>query len=431
MDKKIFREAALERLSTPEQLDQTMRVTRSAHWLAILCFFTIVFLACGWSVISGVSIKVYGQGILVTPQGILDVVSSSGGRILEFTVSEGQEVQVGDIVARIDQPDLRAELQARTDQLKDLEAQHQRIRAFHTRELASQAEYFAQKRKNQKQSIDFLEQRLGWLEERLGYEEELTQKQFIGRQRPIDTQIDINTAKENLATAANVLNQFDLEENNIRIAKEREILQGELELNSLSRQVAILSDRLKRETVVKSPYLGTVVEFKVNVGEIVGNGSSLFSVIPEESRSTGSGQTRDTDLVAVLYVGPEDGKKIIPGMQAQIDPATIKKEEYGFINGRVRQVSEIPSTPEGMMRVLKNTQLVEALSGEGAPFEVIIDLNPDSNTPTGFEWSSSVGPSTTINIGTLTQGSVIVRDVRLISLVIPALQNLFEAKQEV
>ena len=118
-------------------------------------------------------------------------------------------------------------------------------------------------------------------------------------------------------------------------------------------------------------------------------------------------------------------------MQAQIDPATIKKEEYGFINGRVRQVSEIPSTPEGMMRVLKNTQLVEALSGEGAPFEVIIDLNPDSNTPTGFEWSSSVGPSTTINIGTLTQGSVIVRDVRLISLVIPALQNLFEAKQEV
>jgi len=166
----------------------------------------------------------------------------------------------------------------------------------------------------------------------------------------------------------------------------------------------------------------------VNVGEVVAISASLFSVIPTELRSEGLGNRRDSDLVAILYVAPEDGKKIRLGMQAQIDPATVKREEYGFMTGRVRQVSEIPSTPEGMMRILKNAQLVETLSGDNAPFEVMVDLDPDPSTPSGFQWSSSTGPDTSINTGTLASGSMIVRKVRLISLVIPALENLFESE---
>jgi hypothetical protein len=36
MDKPLFRQAALERLSSPEQLDQLVRVTHPLGWLALL-----------------------------------------------------------------------------------------------------------------------------------------------------------------------------------------------------------------------------------------------------------------------------------------------------------------------------------------------------------------------------------------------------------
>ena len=412
MSKRIFRDVALERLSTPEQLDQVMQVTRPIHWIAILSFFTLIFVAGAWSILSGASIKVSGQGILVTQQGVLEVVTTSSGRITSFTVEEGEFVQAGQVVAQIDQPDLQAELESASLELSE-------IRTFQERERAIQDEYLTQRKRNVLLSIEFLNQRLTWLEERLAYEEELTKKKFIGRQRPIDTQIEINTAQEALAVANNTLNEIDLQENNTRVG-------SELQVNSLTRRVKVLQSRLDRESVVKSPYDGTVVEFKVNVGEVVSKSASLFSVIPTELRSEGLGSRRDTDLVAILYVAPEDGKKIRLGMEAQIDPVTVKREEYGFMTGRVRQVSEIPSTPEGMMRILKNPQLVATLSGANAPFEVMVDLDPDPSTPSGFRWSSSTGPDTSINTGTLANGSMTVRKVRLISLVIPALQSLFE-----
>jgi HlyD family secretion protein len=113
-------------------------------------------------------------------------------------------------------------------------------------------------------------------------------------------------------------------------------------------------------------------------------------------------------------------------MTAQIAPTMVKREEYGFIQGRVRSVAEIPSSAEGMQRTLKNAQLVEALSGGGAPFEVVIDLERDPTTPSGFRWSSSRGPDGDINTGALAEAQVTVREIHLISLIIPALEQMID-----
>jgi HlyD family secretion protein len=132
-------------------------------------------------------------------------------------------------------------------------------------------------------------------------------------------------------------------------------------------------------------------------------------------------------LVAVLYVPPQEGKKVRAGLPVYLAPSTVKKEEYGYLRGTVRSVAEIPSSQEGMSKTLKNQQLVNQLAGHGAPFEVVVELERDAETPSGFRWTSSRGPSIDINTGTLTAAEVTVRQVRLISLLIPALQALFEA----
>jgi len=77
-------------------------------------------------------------------------------------------------------------------------------------------------------------------------------------------------------------------------------------------------------------------------------------------------------------VSSMDGKRVKPGMEIQIAPATVKQEEFGFMMGDVTYVSDFPATNQGMMRVLKNAQLVQTLAGDNAPFEVYADLRLES-----------------------------------------------------
>jgi HlyD family secretion protein len=73
-----------------------------------------------------------------------------------------------------------------------------------------------------------------------------------------------------------------------------------------------------------------------------------------------------------------------------------------------------------MRRVLQNDQLVEQLSLGGAPIEVRLELRRTPDTPTGFEWSSSSGPVSGVNAGTLLEGKVVIEERPLIDLVVPS-----------
>ena len=113
-------------------------------------------------------------------------------------------------------------------------------------------------------------------------------------------------------------------------------------------------------------------------------------------------------------------------MAVQVAPTSIKREQYGFMIGQVDSVAEVPSTAEGMMRILKNRQLVQQLSRTYAPFEVVVSLERDADTPSGYRWSTSRGPEVEINVGTLCLGEVITRRERPINLLLPALGRLFD-----
>jgi HlyD family secretion protein len=58
----------------------------------------------------------------------------------------------------------------------------------------------------------------------------------------------------------------------------------------------------------------------------------------------------------------------------------------------------------------------------------VVDLERDPSTPSGYKWSSSRGPDLRINGGTLTQADVQVRDLPLLSLIIPPLRQIWAPK---
>lgn len=421
--RKIFRDSALERLSTPEQLDRVMRVARPASWIAIGVLFAAMLAAVAWSLVAVVPVKMAAKGILITPGGVLDVASEHAGRLVRFAVEPGEHIEAGQVIARLNQPDVLQELAVARAELAQANERQKAIADMNALQTQAEADVNDARRAALRQSIHYLEERLKWLDERASFEKELQAKEIITRQRTIETRIQINEARDDLAKARNDLRQIDLEERTFRIEKQREVMEHEIAVGEKRRMVATIQDRLTRHTGVTSPYRGRVVELKVNVGEIVAAGTPLFSIVPDEDAAPGV----RPDLVAVLYAPPGEGKKVRPGMVVNIAPSTVKREEYGFIVGTVRRVAPIPSTTEGMLRILKNRQLVDQLSGGGAPLELVVDLKEDKATPTGFLWSSSRGPDTIIGTGTPCDSEVTVRTVRLISLIIPGLEQPLKA----
>ena len=103
MGKQIFRAKALERLSSPEQLDLLMQVTSPKGWVALIALCAIVAFIIFWGIFGSLPTKVGGQGILMKTGGVLTVVPLSAGQVQDVQVRVGDIIQKGQVVARVDE----------------------------------------------------------------------------------------------------------------------------------------------------------------------------------------------------------------------------------------------------------------------------------------------------------------------------------------
>jgi hypothetical protein len=97
----LFRAKAQERLSSPEQLDQLMRVTSPRSWLVLLGLAAIIIAALIWAFVGQVPRTVSGQAILMQPGGLTNVVAQAPGVVAELTVQPGDRVEEGQIIAHL------------------------------------------------------------------------------------------------------------------------------------------------------------------------------------------------------------------------------------------------------------------------------------------------------------------------------------------
>lgn len=185
-----------------------------------------------------------------------------------------------------------------------------------------------------------------------------------------------------------------------------------MRVTELDRQIATATDRLNQARDVVSPYEGEVLEVKASPGSTVTEDEPIVSIQPRQEK-----------LEVLAYVPSLFAKALRINMDAEISPSSVKREEYGYIHGRVDFVADFPATEAAMMRNFENIALVQVLSESGPVTEVRATLEPDAATPTGFAWSTSAGPNMTITSGTLCQVNVVTKREKPISLVFPYLRS--------
>jgi hypothetical protein len=101
MQNKLFRSVALERLSTPERLDELMDVTTSRGWLGMAALWATLGAAVAWGFLGSIPTVVTGQGILIRDGSVVTVESPAAGQLFDLFVNVGDTVQQDQVVARV------------------------------------------------------------------------------------------------------------------------------------------------------------------------------------------------------------------------------------------------------------------------------------------------------------------------------------------
>ncbi|HLA34365.1 MAG TPA: hypothetical protein VJ001_05795, partial [Rhodocyclaceae bacterium] len=81
MTTDLFRKVALERLSTPEQLDQALALSPVANRLALYLTFAVLMAILCASVVVSVPIMAKGVGIVLAAEGVAEVSAQHSGRV--------------------------------------------------------------------------------------------------------------------------------------------------------------------------------------------------------------------------------------------------------------------------------------------------------------------------------------------------------------
>lgn len=316
MSESLFRKAALDKMSSPDQLDQLITATSPRSWIALATVGMLLAAAILWGIFGSIVLKVNGTGMLLKAGGINNIVHTADGQVTDVYVAPGSFVRAGQVIAAVSQPAMAADIE--------------------------------------------------------------------------------------------------------RLRGETYSVQNKSDNASKLSQLRQLQQQMSQASQVVSAVSGQVVEIKAAKGDYIRAGVPFISI------KTGDDSGK---LITVLYVSAEEGKKLQPGLEVHIAPSTVRSEEYGFLVGKITAISEYPVTAEKMQQVLGSKELVQKFSKDanGTPIEVRVELITDK-TPSGYLWTSLIGPSQGIYDGTVCSASVAVKRQRPITMVFLKLNQLLRSE---
>ncbi len=415
----FFRKAALEKLSTPEKLDQLIKVTSPKGWIALLTIAIILGTGVAWSFFGNVKTKLNVVGVLLGGE-IHEVVATSQGQLINLNVNIGKVVKEGDVIAKIEQPELFQQIEEVKANLKEREFDLQRLLSYGNQDTRLQGELVQQQRTSIELQIQTENKNLGFLSTQLATEQDLLKQGLITNSQVVNTKQQIDAAKNSIERLKSQLVQTSSQKLNIGFDLQQKINVSKQRIAESERRLKHLEERYDIQTNIRSSYSGEVVEVLSEAGIVVGQGTPLFK-LKNQNQIADDGKLR-----GVLYIPSQDGKKIKEGMEALVVPSTVQPQEYGFMKGKVTYVSDFPITQKGMMMTVKNDQLVSGLLSMGALFEVYVEFEEDKEAYSGFKWTSAQGPNIAINEGTSCMGKITVKTEPPATMVVPALKKFFD-----
>lgn len=377
-----LRQAEIERLSSPDQLDLPMRVTSPWSWLILGGISLIVAFFVYWLVFGSLPDKVDGRGMILAGEQVQTVQAQVRGELTRLLVKKGDFVEVGTPIGAMTLLNQEEAIESARTRVEDLE------------------------RKTEAQKRD-LGAVLGTYQRQLAAaNEELRTLQRLHESGRIAGPVLRDAQSRKAAIESQMAN--------VRISS----ADYGLQLDDARRDLNRLTNQ--KDVEVRSQVQGRVTALLAAAGQVLEVGQRIVNVESADSAAaTPVERARRAKLW--LFVALADGKKIAGGMQVRISPANVRSEDFGFILGKVAQVSPQPVTPEEVRILLNNDEMARDFS-KGSPYlvEVALEVLPDGR----FDWTSTKGESLTVDSNTPCAAQIIVDERAPFTLIIPKLKQM-------
>lgn len=394
----IFRQEVLDKLQSPDRLNEMVQITSLKSWMALAGLAGILFSFLLWGFLGSIPENVSGSGILIQHGGVVEIASSGSGAVNRIVAREGDIVEQGEVVAYLHMPELEMQINNTEKKLADIRKFHRDLTSFDQKNLAMRKDLITQKQELQLQIIASNEELIKFYEEKIEQEEVLLAEGLVTRETLMNTRdsyFKLQQKNEDLKSELQAIGLSMYETEQQRKSEEQNM---QMQIYEWERKLDELKALWDLNASIKSPVKGKVIELLANTGNQITAGTVVMKV--EQSSD-------DEDLEAITYVGSMEGKRIEAGMKVKLAPSTVEVEEYGFIWGTVTYVSEYPSSYQGILRVLGNESLAQSfMTSHGPPIAVRLSLDKDPETFSGFKWTSGDGPPTKIRTGTVCQTKI-------------------------
>ncbi len=421
MSKFVFAKKTMQGAS-PEELDHLMVIVRWPLWFPLGGLAFISLCAVIWSIFGTVPISVNGVGVLISPGNVKDVQAQGSGQIISVNVSSGDTLEVGTIVAEVQQLMKQQSVDQARENYEEIKLTNTQTREVNSKRfnerlesLNRQAELIKQSRRLSQSVHDATQERFDSMTD-LVKEGLASKDQILG-------------ARSALVESQTKMSNYDVQLQGLELEREQatqDYLQNDFQLNSQIADARRNLDRLELDfesnRFVRSGVAGRVLEIKSSPGRIVSYGTPILSV-----ETVGVSE----EIVNLCFFPVKDGKRIREGMEILITPTTVKRERYGGMIGEVTDVSSFPISREAAINIVGSKELTGSLMSKGALIEVKATMMPNTNSDAinPFKWSSK-DPPVPISQGMVTMNRIAIENRAPITYVMPLLRSWFQGQRD-
>lgn len=421
----LFRPEALENLRMPEQIGQGLRLVAAPYRATILLLAAGLAAAAAATAVVSVPVTVRADGMILYSRATLEatVFALHDGALQSIAVRPGDRVSLGDVVAYVAQPAIEHDLRLARDENQAAREHLSRFAALQAESLRILAPLHQHLATEAQDSILRLQQRQAELERLAKNNDGLRASGTITIDRYLQIRSQLTDALEAIGNRKAALLTVQVERTEKEAQFTRELLASQERVAQTDRQVARLTEQLATSSAISAAQGGVVSEVKLSPGDLVRFNSPVIGLVPAPDAGT------EDRLVATALLPLALGKRVTADMAAFVEPASVRRDVFGEIRGRVVSVSATPATPERLRNLLRNDELVRKAAENGPAFLATIMLEPDPATPSGYAWTSSRGPAQKLSAGTPLQVEVQTERVTLAGLLLPALRELLRGER--
>lgn len=403
-----------DNINPAAKINELIQIIPSLGWLALTMMFLVVIVGIIWLFFGSIYYKVHADGIIINEGGVYEVFSTGSGRVKDVSVAEGEFVKAGDVILTLNQPVMSEKIKSIKEQIKAIENKYKDIKLLALKNYRMQSQVDHLRVEEVKRDLQALEKQVELYREKKNNEESLFEDGLISKSTLISTKQSLMDYVEKIRAKRNEAREIEAKQNVLKQEFEEKTFKLEFEVEDKGRELTEKLKELEQYSKVVATKSGKLIEVKVSKGDHINVGSSVGIV--ESSDSS------ENEIKAVLYVNIDDGKKVKKGLQAQLVPATVKKEEYGFLLSSVENISFYPSTVESMNKTFRNNRLAEMFLQKNAVYEVTLKIHKKEGR---HQWSSKKGLGISLSSGTMCSASITVEERAPIMLFLPIFKAVF------